>query len=224
MRTLVPALLAIATLQAAEPALLLEITGEGQARGDRLEFKDHGTLRGRSFAGVSGASASPWQGGWLAYALTVGEGDRGFWLERSLPPPQGAGNYTLRFDLMADAPACRGGGGLELLGEATDGNWVPLAGVRFGRDGLVCVAWPGRPTRLGEILPHRWYRIELELDAVAGTCRAAVTAAGAAPSPPLELPWPRGRELPVKRLKLSAAGPAATYYVDNLRLSFSPRP
>lgn len=187
---------------------------------------------GGSFAGVTGVTSSAFSHGWQAYKIRVSGGDhlreRSFWMYRSFEPTAFEALFV-RSDFMGDA-AMPGtnvvftlfGGGEGILGDA-----LFHFGVRGGK--LILQGSDRRRQILAELDPHRWYRLELNLertgegDQLLGT--ATVREQGAKEPLVLDVMLPIDPEAtPLRSIKLGAwqveDTPVAQrrLYVDNLLL------
>lgn len=135
--------------------VVLDETFENRARGERCGWKDYSTLRGDSFAGVTEASASPFDGGWRAYLFRrAADRDNG-WALLELPETRG-GAVRVRFDFMAP----RDGGGNFQIHNDERAVWTALV-FDPEKQSLAVPVGRNQTRKLLDLEPHVWYRVEI---------------------------------------------------------------
>ncbi|MCF7847774.1 MAG: hypothetical protein K9M45_02900 [Kiritimatiellales bacterium] len=212
---LVAAVIGTGLSSAEQDAVVLHQTFEDRAVGERCGWNDHSTIRGDSFAGVTGVTASPFNGGWHAYTFYRAHDQHNGWALLNIPPLRGA---AVRFtvDLMVPAD----GGGSIALHNQQHGTWTALTFDGVNRE-LAVVTGRREQRALVVLEPHVWYRIILTASAVdASTFEVRILKHRGSAAPQesdfKDLPILRpGRA--ISRLKLSAESGKRFYY-DNLKL------
>lgn len=191
---------------------VVEETFESRAVGERAGWKDYGTVRGASFFGVTGETASPFDGGWHSYRVHRAADQDNGWALLSFPETETAA-ATWSVDVMVPEG---GGGSMALLG-ASGGVWARL---EFAK-GFLSI--PISKTKFREVAaldPHVWYRMVVSTEPAGNTYGLHVvrqgTSAMSVPVVVAGLPC-QAADLRLAHFKIQAAS-GRHFYFDNLRL------
>jgi hypothetical protein len=191
---------------------------------------------GGSFAGVTGRTASAFDGGWQSYELRLGAGnilrERYFWLLHRLDTAPAFDALRFRCDFMGDATMKNVDLAFTFFGG--EGNRLDKSFMGIGVFGgvlrVVSQTGKGSSQEIAEFAPHVWYRLELDVrcDNQAGRLLGTATIHDASRREPtvVEINLPLNpAAIPLKSLKLDKGRRRGTpqvetrFYLDNLELA-----
>lgn len=128
---------------------------ESKAPGEVCGWNDYSTIKGDSLLGVTGATASPFDGGCRSYMIYRAYDQTNGWALLEVPRAEGK-VFRISIDLMVP---CDGAGSFQIHNEKRSS----LASLRLdGSKRELCMLISRRKwRRLLELEPHIWYRLEM---------------------------------------------------------------
>jgi hypothetical protein len=200
--------------------ILLEETFENEQTGTRAGWSDYGTIAGKSFAGVSEESASPFNGGWKSFKLYQAPDDpSGCWITTTFPKTKGP--LKISFDYMVSENSAS-----QFLILSPD--WKTCVSLLLFYKGNLCYSnVPGyeHSISLTSIEPHVWYRIEIYIPEISSTANIYNVILYANPNEKLPIKKEfKGLKFYLEGLgtnyleRIIFRGPSPHIYFDNLKV------